>query len=314
MGHQRRADGKRPCFEARWLVTVHAAGMKKTIVYILSTDYAGSHYVSLVLGSNSRTMHLGEVKRLKKPLGKQGVICTACRDKAPCPVMSGIGPDNLPSIYDIIFSRIDPRKEALIDASKTIHGWADLFLANETYQRKYVHLIRDPRALVRRYLLTNSLNRQLERRWELFKRRQAFGLRVPFSPDAGEVAMYFWLAENQQITEFIRANHLEAALVTYEDFARDTPRELRRIMGWMGLEYEPAQLEYWNVEHHGTQKSRYNWVKEQKTQYFDLRWKEFLPPDTQARIAQNPLIGRYLSEQGLQLAEDGLTRYGTVSA
>jgi hypothetical protein len=286
------------------------AGMKKTIVYILSTDYAGSHYVSLVLGSNSRTMHLGEAKRLKKPLSKQGVICTACKDKGPCPVMSGIGPHNLLSIYDLIFSRIDPRKEVLIDASKTIEGWATLFLTNTAYVRKYVHLIRDPRALVRRYLLTNSLNRQLARRWELYKQRQTLGRRIPFSTDLAEVSLYFWLAENRQITQFIRANHLDAMLVTYEDFARDTPRELRRLTEWMGVDYEPAQIEYWNAEHHGTQKTRYDWVKEQKVQYIDLRWKEFLTPETQKRIAGDPLVNSYLAEQGLQLTADGLTLHG----
>src|SRR2546428_11097791 len=40
-------------------------GLKRTIIYILSTNYAGSHYLSLLLGSNSRSIHLGEIKRLR---------------------------------------------------------------------------------------------------------------------------------------------------------------------------------------------------------------------------------------------------------
>jgi ABC-type Fe3+ transport system substrate-binding protein len=78
----------------------------------------------------------------------------------------------------------------------------------------------------------------------------------------------------------------------------------------MGVDYEPAQIEYWNAEHHGTQKTRYDWVKEQKVQYIDLRWKEFLTPETQKRIAGDPLVNSYLAEQGLQLTADGLTLHG----
>lgn len=278
-------------------------------MYILSTDYAGSHWLSLLLGSHSRAMHLGEIKRLKKPLGKQGVICTACRDKGPCPVMSGIGPQQLGSLYDIIFSRIDPEKQVLIDASKTIHGWADLFLKNDTYQRRYVHLIRDPRALVRRYRLTGSINRDIGRRWELFRQRETFGPRFALSTDRNLVCAWYWLAENQGITRFTRENGLDVIMVTYEDLAKDTARELRRVMEWLGLDYEPEQLEYWNVVHHGTQKRAYDWVKEQKTQYFDLRWKEFLSEAAQARITHDPRIVGYLAEQHLRLLGDGLTRH-----
>jgi len=283
--------------------------LKKSVVYILSTDYAGSHWLSLLLGSHSRTMHLGEIKRLKKPLGKQGVICTACQDSGSCPVMSGIGPENLDSLYDIIFSRIDPQKEVLVDVSKTIHGWADLFLGNEAYQRKYIHLIRDPRALVRRYRLTGSINRDIARRREIFRQRRTFGLGMAFSMDRNLVCACYWLAENQGITRFIHENHLDAMSVTYEDLARDTGRELQRLMEWIGLPYEPAQLEYWNVKHHGTQKETYNWVKEQKTRYFDLRWKEFLSEQEQGHIARDPRITRYLVEQQLELLADGLTRH-----
>jgi hypothetical protein len=73
-------------------------------------------------------------------------------------------------------------------------------------------------------------------------------------------------------------------LVTYRDLALDPAMEIRRLMQWIGLEYEPTQLEYWNFEHFGTQKRAYEWVKEKKTKLFDTRWKTELPAALQARV------------------------------
>lgn len=39
---------------------------KKQIVYILSTNYAGSHFLALMLASHSRCASVGEVHQLRK--------------------------------------------------------------------------------------------------------------------------------------------------------------------------------------------------------------------------------------------------------
>src|SRR5437773_1174114 len=109
-------------------------------------------------------MHLGEVKILRK--GSPDPKQRECRFEVGH-VFAGIGPDNIDQVYDIIFSRIDPRIEALVDASKTVYGWADRFLDDDRYDRKYLHLIRDPRALVRRWLPKSTFNKRLSLRWRL---------------------------------------------------------------------------------------------------------------------------------------------------
>src|SRR5689334_8422131 len=83
--------------------------MKKTVVHILSTPYAGSHYLSLLLGSNSRALHLGEVFHLERGI----------RDKAgltyhSSEVLEGIGPDNIEKVYEIIGGRVGPEIEVLV--------------------------------------------------------------------------------------------------------------------------------------------------------------------------------------------------------
>ena len=283
----------------------------KTVVYILSTDYAGSHYLSLMLGSHSRVMHLGEAKRLKRSFRRQGVICFTCKDKGTCPVLGGIGPHNVASLYDIVFSRIDPATEVLIDNSKLISGWADRFLRNGRFQYKVIHLIRDPRALVRRWMIEppgpKRVSRQF-RRWAKITWRRP-GLSLP-ALTGGRTAllMYTWLVQNQRIESFIKSNRLDSCLVTYRDLARNTPGELSRIIEWMGLSFEPGQIEYWNFPHHGTQKDSYEWILQAKTPYFDTRWKSFLTPEIIEQISTDPAIRGYLQHLGLTLTGEGLTR------
>ena len=92
----------------------------------------------------------------------------------------------------------------------------------------------------------------------------------------------------------------------------DQDATLSNICQWMGIDYEPEQKEYWNFEHHGTQKHEYEWVKQQGgAQFFDLRWKEFLTTKQQEKIISNKSVNSLLSELGLRFVDDGLQQ--TVS-
>jgi hypothetical protein len=283
--------------------------MQKNIATILALGYSGSHYLSLLLGSHSQSLHIGEVHHLRKaqkPSSLKGV-CSLCGGNTACPLFHDLGPHNIDSVYDLIFSRVDPCITTLIDASKTI-DWAGRFSTQSKYRMKYIHLIRDPRALIRRWVLTYTSPRQrFHVRWKLARTvpRQAVAMLLSRLHD---VYMYNWLLRNQAISKFIRDRELDAYVVTYRDLARDTSGELKKLMDWIGLTYEPTQLEYWNVKHHGTQKSDYEWVKQRKTQYMDLRWQTDLPPTTLQRAATLPAILAYVNELGLTFTTDGLTR------
>jgi hypothetical protein len=278
--------------------------VKKKIVYILSTNFAGSHYLSLLLGSNSRACHAGELFQLGRPPQRRKLREVFLKDN---PVFEGIGPDNIQQVYDTIFSRIDPNTEVLVDNSKIVRGWADRFVNDNRYDRLYIHLIRDPRALVRRYLMLRGLKKQLHYRWKLLRSWRQLRPFAEWCPTP-TLWLYRWLLENRRITDFIQAHQLTATLVTYRDLAQETGTEVRRLTEWMGLTYEPAQLDYWNHEHIGSEKRAYEWVKEQKTQYFDVRWKTDLPPKLQEQILHDRLVNRYLRELGLGFTDDGVTR------
>lgn len=286
--------------------------MKKTIVYILSTPYAGSHFLSLMLGSNSRSMHIGEVNQLARAdLAARRDRCHICGDK-DCPVLSGLGPDSIDKVYDIIFGRIDPKVDVLVDNSKPARGWADRFLDDTRYDRKYVHLIRDPRALIRRWIMRNTPSKQRKDRWKtmwkVIRSHPTLATSKLFS-DQNFVYLYQWLVQNERITRMIQRHKFDATVVTYRDLAKETPTEMKRLTEWVGLTYEPAQLEYWNFQHHGSQKPEYEWVKEAKTtKHFDTRWKSFLKPEAAGQIANHPEVNAYLSSLGIKFNDEGLTR------
>ena len=277
--------------------------MRKTVAYILSTPYAGSHYLSLLMGSNSRAIHVGELNGLRKEKAKkESRECLVNRGE----VLEGIGAENCNRVHEIIFSRIDPGIQVLVDNSKRV-SWAERFLGNDTFDKRYIHLIRDPRALVRRYALRSHFRKVWRHRWRVFKAIPQLRPRIFLLPEP-YVWAYYWLVQNRAISRFLRDNHLEHTVVAYRDLAINPAAEIQRLMEWLELSYERAQLEYWNFEHIGTQKRDYEWVKEKKATFIDLRWQSELPADVQQTISKDPLIGEYLSSLGLKFVDNGLTR------
>jgi len=277
--------------------------MRKTVLFILSTPYAGSHYLSLMLGSNSQSLHLGEMKRVCLAENRgESRECTFDRGN----ILDGLGAQHTSHIYETVFSRAQPQVQLLVDNTKRVR-WAERFLDNPSYDRKFVHLIRDPRAIIRRYQLGSHFRKQLRERWKLFRKLPQVRPSIFFLPTA-QVWLYAWLRQNREITRFLREKRLDHLVVTYRDLARDPATEVRRMMEWAGLTYEPAQLEYWNFEHVGTQKRGYEWVKEKKVTFIDLRWQTELPSWLQQRVRTDAPTHRYLKELNLRIVDDGLTR------
>jgi hypothetical protein len=277
--------------------------MKRTVAYILSTPYAGSHYLSLMLGSHTKAIHLGEVHHLlTAERGEQSKEVQFSNGK----IFDGIGPDNIASLYDTIASRVEPAPQLLVDNSKKIR-WAERFADRQDFHRKYVHLIRDPRALIRRYGLNSTFRKVLRHRWRLFRALPAVRSRIFWIPEAS-VWGYYWLWQNIRISQFLARHQGEAMVVTYRDLARQPAVEVARLMEWAGLEFEPAQLEYWRCEHIGTEKKSYDWIKEKQTTYFDLRWQQDLPLELQRTVSTDKLVLQYLDSIGLRMVDDGLTR------
>jgi hypothetical protein len=295
-----RATAKILLVAAR-ILSMNADAPKKKVLFILSTSYAGSHFLSLLLGSHSRTLHVGELSGIGTPKFEGGECYFQSGN-----VLEGLGQGDAPRIHEIIYSRVDPAICVLVDTTKKI-SWAESFLPDHRFEKKFLHLIRDPRALVRRYGLASTPESRRKIRWKIARKFPALAFSIWGAPES-DLWMYQWLLENRKITRFIRQFQLDAKLVTYRDLATNQSAEVTNLMHWLGLDFEPAQLEYWNKPHVGSQKRNYDWVKEKKTQHFDLRWQTDLPAETQSRITENTRVRAYLGDLKLKFAPDGLTR------
>jgi len=283
--------------------------MNRQIVHVLSTNYAGSHLLALQLGSHSRCASLGELHHLrKKGARRTKKVCYLCESDSVCPVLGGL--DHLPvsAFYGRIFANLEshnPQVATVIDNSKKPR-WASRFVAMPGYTQKYVHLIRDPRALIRRWILsydTPAVKREMRIKTARRCWRHCWQI---LRGDEPNVYIWNWLYENRLITDFLRSNELDWQLVTYYDLVFRTDEVLSRLMAWLGLEYEPSQKEYWTFVHHGSVKPDYMRPAVAGAASFDQRWKTFLDEETQKRVVEHPQIRAYLGEIGLVLGDNEL--------
>ncbi len=287
--------------------------MDKTVVHILSTNYSGSHFLSLLLGSHSCACHLGETRkatvREDKPYPESD--CWICDDPKNCPRVRGLKTVPVTAVYRKVFENLSAdglHPDLLVDNSKRV-SWAQHFVGDASCRYKYVHLVRDPRALIRRWSNNyQTLSKRLHARRKAVLRGAGMRRKLLFAPD-WKIYLHKWYEQNVAIADFLERHDCDFQVVTYRDIATETATELERLVPWLGLDFEPAQIEYWNFKHHGTQKSDYEWVARRRvTGHFDLRWQESLSPELSAAIAGDELVARLSDRLGLAITETGLTR------
>ena len=286
--------------------------MQPTVVTILSTNYAGSHFLSFLLGSHPRSVHLDEVRHFQRSRTGRRSDCRICGTIERCPIVRNVQAAGVDSVYRQIHANLredgqDPL--VMIDTSKKV-AWARRFVGDTTFRHKYVHLIRDPRALVRRWLLTHrTFKASLHLRRKAALRGDRLRPRLLLAPQ-WEVCAYKWLQANQQIAEFIAQHQLDCQVVTYSDLATNSIAELRRLMNWIGLPFAERQLRYWQAEHHvGAAEGNYAWIEKQnKTGHVDVRWRDTLEPAIREAITRNSDISGCLERHSLRFTDNGLSR------
>lgn len=280
--------------------------MKKQIVFILSTNYAGSHLLALQLGSHSDCTSIGELHHLRKG-GFKNNLCYHCGSDDICPVLSGVKNLNVEDFHSRVFqnlARHNPNVRTIIENSKKTR-WAKHFLQDSEYSVKFIHLIRDPRALVRRWIISyDNLFIKSKVRFRTARRCWKKAANILLGNESN-VYIWKWLKANNLITKFIAENKLDAKTVTYRELVLDTDNILSELMQSIGMEYEPEQKEYWNFTHHGTVKPNYMKPPKNDKKWFDQRWKDFLAPEIQQKVFKNTNINQYLENIGFKMLEEG---------
>jgi hypothetical protein len=282
---------------------------RQNIVTILSTNFSGSHFLSQLLGSHHRARHGGEIKYLRRE--HRARSCLICPDPMTCPLIKGVSHQTIQDCYRLILTNFQERGEevqTLIDTSKKVK-WARQFLNREDYDYRYIHLLRDPRALVRRWTNSLTTTRQIwHTRYCSFRRSRPLNFKALLG-NWTEVLIQKWLNENRGIDHFCSAHALPVLTVTYRDLCHDTLNQAYQITRFLGLDDDPNILNFWQPQHHGSVKHPHNRSRGTSTAgYHDLRWKQDLSEQVVHYITEHPQILAYLELKNLMLLEDGLSQ------
>ncbi|MHC4150806.1 MAG: hypothetical protein ACYSSP_01735 [Planctomycetota bacterium] len=282
---------------------------EKQIVHVFSTNYAGSHFLALQLASHSKCASVGEFKMFKEGVNKKVKSCNICESDEECPLFKGLTKHPVKELYKHVFinlEALEPDVHTIVDNSKKPR-WARRFINMQGVKQKYIHLIRDPRALIRRWmLLYQTIEQKKKVRFKTARRCWCNGWNI-LTDSQVNVYIWKWLYHNRLITNFLNRYNPDFRIVTYYDLVTNTDGKLSELMNWIGFDYEPEQKEYWKFTHHCAVNKNYFQAPEDGEKIFDQRWKEFLDEETQMKVSTHPVILSYLDEIGLHLEDYGIT-------
>ncbi|MEM9620107.1 MAG: hypothetical protein AAF993_00565 [Pseudomonadota bacterium] len=284
-------------------------------VILLATNYSGSHLLSHLLGAHSACFSVGELHRLRKLLTSE-TTDKIKSDYACHPLFADLAASPPETWHKTLLQRYqlvhgDPYC-VLIDNSKK-PAWAQQVLATDqglsptNYQ--YIHLIRDPRALVARW---SQDHQRLRTRFKVRCRTS----RRSHKPQLllarySNILVHKWLTENHTIRQFLRqANHGAASaspVVTYHDMVFAPRRTLARLMPQLGLQPEVQQMQFGASSLKGTFKTAHEQSIRQSIITPDLRWQRLLPARTQQDIINHPDVRDLAGALGLKITPQGLS-------
>ncbi|TNF88131.1 MAG: hypothetical protein EP301_05470, partial [Gammaproteobacteria bacterium] len=217
------------------------------VIVIMALPHSGSHLLSQLLGAHSSCLSIGELHNYDKltnreRTGSGNVISSYDAD----PLFKELG--NLPQDrwHEEILTRAQvatPGLNTLVDNSKRA-AWCASLLSNPSLDVQPVHLLRDPRALLRYWLLRYDSPKKVRRqRIQHSRMAPAQALKLLTCPTR-ELYLRKWLIRNRQATEVLNRADRPSNFVTYHDLASRPAETLSRLMPQLGLNYEPAQLKY----------------------------------------------------------------------
>jgi len=279
------------------------------LVFILSVNYSGSHLLAQLLGAHSRCASIGELKNYEKVIQPANPR-HADSDLAQNPLYADLLSRDRESWYEILHQRIraaHPAVDVLIDNSKKVE-WARSFQHSKNYRIRYIHLLRDPRALLRRWLNDFQAPGLMRRQRLKLMRSNPARLPVAIAGSDHDVLLYKWLDANRRIAGFLKSSGKPHAVVTYHDLATRTADTLSRLMPAIGLEYEAEQLAYAAGTSFGTRKRAYVDMSARSEIRFDTRWKQELDSAALRAVDNCSALHAWLDRVGVQLGENGLVQ------
>jgi hypothetical protein len=281
---------------------------KHRVVILLGTNYSGSHLLSHLVSAHSQCFGVGELHRYEQLVGTSNQAPVVSQYNAS-PLFHNLSEQPVEQWYATLAQRFSADQgvvaPVIVDNSKKVK-WVKRVTGGPQLDLRLVHLIRDPRALVLRWLNTyDSEKRRRTQRLRVAKRVPTRAAQI-LTGSWVDVFIYKWLRENRQISDYMKQSKVAHAVVTYRDVVFDTQATLQKLMPRLGLEFEPKQLRFGEGNTFGTTKTAHADAVKQSEIRPDLKWQTQLDTSAQRVIAANKDVVRYLAALNLRLGDDGL--------
>ncbi|HEY2250863.1 MAG TPA: hypothetical protein VGH74_07365 [Planctomycetaceae bacterium] len=267
----------------------------------MSTNWAGSTVLGLVIGSHPSAAFLGEpamiVRRDSQGKWRHQEFCSTCGvdSPTPCPIWNPAliaqvraTPDR---VYDTVAERL-PSARFFVDSSKN-KNWLEAAVQRGNVNAKVIHISK----AVHRFA-GSALNRRKTR-------------------GSIEAIGWHWAKDNQEIRDLAAARNLDYLHVRYADFARDVAGTLLRVGEFLNYQPDARQAEFWTYPHHfvkgnpgtathfdekriesqaGLNRDLYR--ENHRMIFLDDKWKELMTPDELSALCSMPEVRREMEILG----------------
>ncbi|MFM7138592.1 MAG: sulfotransferase [Planctomycetota bacterium] len=262
------------------------------IIFIVSSPWSGSTWLSFVLGSHPRAANLGEHWRRFR--GTRDCECRSCRHKGlpHCEVLHGITTARVDEAYSLPMTRFASRGvNTLIDNSKFLDWLDELLVAGacDPASVRLIHLVRDPRGWI-----TSATGRKP-------------------TLDAATMLSDWKQRVIRQQSE-LAALGLPTLRMSYDLACLDSEHLLQTVSTFLGFQYGPEHLRYWEHEHHamagngaaisvvpggkGATWDRDYYLARLGRVFHDDRWRHRLDPAMVRLVTRDPEAVRLMEEFG----------------
>ena len=232
---------------------------------IVGLDYCGSTLVSNVLSSLPGVLNIGESHWIiDRNLG-----CRECHNK-PCPVFTNS------MLYEL--RNLDFSKKSWWDTISN-HTDADMIISSDKLPKHY-ELFGVPDKLLFLYKNPNS---NIES-WCRRKFSKNSSEKYNYSDNQIEAGIKWWLDISERLVEWTENQNRDKSILSLEEFAENPRAMTMSLCGWLGLEFDPSSLDYWNRDLHYIGGNHSVKRLEPNRHFFqritvDKRWKDHLSSD-----------------------------------
>jgi hypothetical protein len=284
------------------------------VVFVLASNYSGSHLLAAALGAHPSCADIGELRNLPKFTRRSGRNRSGTEsDYAAAPLFTGL-PELPTSAWHLrVLERIRgdaPAVTVLVDNSKRL-DWISRLATSDAIEARPVHLLRDPRALARRWRDDFRAEGAAGRIRLREARRNPWSAPSILTGPEMRVYGYRWLRENRAIGDFLDRGFPAAPRLAYEELVADPAATLTALMPRLGLSFDPAQLDYGRAPQLGTRKLAWQEARAESAWRPDLRWREETSDAEREAVESLAPLGALLARFGFEMRDRGLVGTAT---